>query len=106
MRERELEQQFRLHVKRAGGIALKLVCPGFAGMPDRLVLMPNGHIFLAEIKRPGERARPLQKERHRMLKELGFRVFVIDSPEKEKEAIDEIYSTSVPEVCDRIHKEP
>ena len=42
MREKNIEQKFVKAVKSAGGIAPKLTCPGFDGMPDRLVLMPEG----------------------------------------------------------------
>ena len=85
MRERDIERRFRDLIRKAGGIALKLVCPGFDGMPDRIVLMPGGRIFFAEIKRPGAVPRPLQEARHRMLRDLGFQVFVIDSLELAEE---------------------
>lgn len=85
MRERDIERRFRDLIRKAGGMALKLVCPGFDGMPDRIVLMPGGRIFFAEIKRPGAVPRPLQEARHRMLRDLGFQVFVIDSLELAEE---------------------
>ena len=85
MRERDIERRFRDLIRKAGGVALKLVCPGFDGMPDRIALMPGGHIFFAEIKRPGAVPRPLQEARHRMLRDLGFQVFVIDSLELAEE---------------------
>ncbi|MBP5162939.1 MAG: VRR-NUC domain-containing protein [Spirochaetales bacterium] len=93
MRERDIERQFRDMVKAYGGLALKLVCPGFDGMPDRLILMPEGRVSFAEIKRPGAVPRPLQEARHRMLRNLGFQVFVIDSLEKAKEVTDAIQTT-------------
>ena len=79
MLEKEIEKKFALAVKRAGGIAPKFVSPGFAGMPDRLVLLPDGVIAFAELKAPGQKPRPLQEARHRLLRRLGFRVYVIDS---------------------------
>ena len=48
-------------VKKNSGIALKLVCPSFAGMPDRLILLPDGHIGFAELKAPGKKPRPLHQ---------------------------------------------
>ena len=93
MREREIESRFRDLVRKAGGIALKLVCPGFDGMPDRIVLMPGGRICFAEIKRPGAVPEPLQEARHRMLRSLGFQVFVIDSFELAKEVADAIQTS-------------
>ena len=74
----------------AGGIAPKFVSPSFAGMPDRLILLPDGKFAFAELKAPGESPRPLQKARHRLLRSLGFRVYVIDSVEQIGGMIDEL----------------
>lgn len=90
MRERELEKMFTTEVKKVGGVALKFVSPGFDGMPDRLVLMPGGRTFFVELKRPGEKPRPLQRARHRMLYSFGFAVFVVDSIEKLDEVLNAI----------------
>lgn len=93
MREREIEQTFVKEVRKVGGIAVKLVSPGYDGMPDRLVLMPDGKVFFAELKRPGAKPGPLQKSRHRMLRDLGFTVLVIDDKKGIEEAIHEIQTT-------------
>ena len=67
MIEKQIENKLTMAVKNNGGIALKLVCPSFAGMPDRLILLPDGHIGFAELKAPGKKPRPLQLSRHRPL---------------------------------------
>ena len=78
MRENVIEQKLIKAVKISGGIAPKLVCPGFDGMPDRMVLLPGGHIGFVEVKSPGKESRPLQAARHRLLRSLGFKVYVLD----------------------------
>lgn len=93
MREAEIEKKLVKAVRASGGIALKLSCPGFAGMPDRLILLPDGHVGFAELKAPGKKPRPLQLARHRMLRELGFRVYVIDNPEQIGGMLDELRAT-------------
>ena len=90
MREKQIEQKLTLMVKAAGGIAPKFVSPGFAGMPDRLVLIPNGVFAFAELKAPGKKPRALQLARHEMLRRLGFKVYVIDGTEQIGEMIDEL----------------
>ena len=60
MREKPIEQHLVKAVKNSGGIAPKLVSPGFDGMPDRLVLLPGGKIGFGEVKVPGKEPRPLQ----------------------------------------------
>ena len=49
MNEKQIENKLTMAVKKTGGIAPKLVCPGFAGMPDRLILLPDGHVGFAEL---------------------------------------------------------
>jgi len=90
MREKAIEQKLVSTVRRSGGIAPKLVSPGFDGMPDRMVLMPGGHIAFVEVKAPGEKPRPLQMSRHRLLRRLGFSVYVLDGAEQIGGIIDEI----------------
>ena len=93
MRERQIEQKFVKAVKTAGGIAPKLTSPGFDGMPDRMVLITGGHIGFVEVKAPGEKPRPLQLSRHRLLRRLGFKVYVLDDAEQIGGIIDDIRAT-------------
>ena len=93
MREKNIEHKLTLMVKRHGGIAVKFVSPSFAGMPDRLVLLPDGLIAFVELKAPGKRPRPLQEARHRLLRSLGFKVYVIDRPEQIGGMLDELRTT-------------
>ena len=81
MREKTIEQKLVNTIKNMGGISPKFVSPGFDGMPDRLVLLPGGRLAFVEVKSPGKEPRPLQKARHRLLRQLGFRVFILDSAE-------------------------
>lgn len=90
MREKQIENKLATEAKKLGGIALKFVSPSFDGMPDRLVLMPDGHIAFVELKAPGKKPRPLQLARHRLLRSLGFRVYVIDSVEQIGGMLDEV----------------
>ena len=90
MREKQIENKLTIEAKKLGGIAVKFVSPSFDGMPDRLVLIPDGHIAFVELKAPGKKPRPLQLARHRLLRSLGFRVYVIDSAEQIGGMLDEV----------------
>ena len=92
-REKTIEQKLVQSVKAAGGLCPKLVCPGMAGMPDRLVLLPGGKMGFVEVKAPREKPRPLQVARHRILSWLGFKVFVLDNPEEIEGIVNEIRTT-------------
>lgn len=93
MREKVIEHKLLTEVKKIGGLALKFVSPGYDGVPDRIVLLPGGKIGFVEVKAPGEKPRPLQLARYRLLRRLGFKVFVLDNPQQIGEIIDEIQST-------------
>ena len=82
--EKAVEEYLRSQVKAAGGLALKLVCPGWTGVPDRLILLPGARVYFAETKDLGKRPERRQRYVHGRLRDLGFQVFVPDS----KTAVD------------------
>lgn len=88
--ERTIEQELAARTRAMGGIAPKFTSPGFDGMPDRLVLLPRGRMGFVELKAPGRKPRPLQLARHRLLRRLGFKVFVIDGIEQIDSVLEEI----------------
>ena len=65
-------------VRRAGGFTFKMA-PTHKGLPDRLVILPNGHIALVEMKTPTGRLSPAQAALHRRLAALGAHVVVLRS---------------------------
>ena len=93
LRERDIERKLVAAVKKAGGLALKFVSPGYDGVPDRLVLMPEGRACFVELKAPGQKMRPLQMKRKEMLEGLGFQVYCIDSIDLIGGVLDEIRRT-------------
>ena len=90
MKEKIIEKKLVKAVKEAGGIAPKLICPGFDGMPDRIVLLPGGRMGFVEVKAPGKVPQPLQEARHRMLRMLGYRVYVLDRAEQIIQILEDI----------------
>ena len=54
MLEKTVEEKLVLMVRRMSGMALKLVCPGMDGVPNRLILLPGGHMAFTELKAPGK----------------------------------------------------
>ena len=91
MKESIIENRLRKAVERAGGRCLKFVSPGHTGVPDRIILMPNGKAYFAETKAPGKTERARQEYVQRKLQELGFRTFAsVDSNDKIAAIIAEI----------------
>lgn len=79
MREQQIEIRLKEKVEGIGGLSLKFISPGTAGVPDRLVLLPGKEIYFVELKAPGKQLRPLQIKRKEQIEKLGFKVYVIDS---------------------------
>ena len=93
MLEKNIENKLTTAVEKAGGIATKFVSPSLRGMTDRLVLLPDGVFAFVELKAPGESPRPLQRARHRKLRSLGFKVYVIDGIDGIGGMLHELLST-------------
>lgn len=72
-REKDIEQKLRKAVEAFGGKCLKWVCPGWSGVPDRIVLLPRGRIVFVETKRPkGGKLSRLQSWWAKELVQMGF----------------------------------
>ena len=90
MRESEIEKRLKNAVKMRSRLALKFVSPNFNGVPDRLLLLPEGKAAFAELKATGRKMRSLQIKRKRQLEALGFLVYCIDGIEQIGGVLDEI----------------
>lgn len=93
MLEKYIEQKLISAVKKIGGLCPKFVSPGFDGVPDRLVLLPQGKLAFVELKAKGNKLSALQVRRKRQLKQLGFLVYCIDDVEQIGGILSEIQST-------------
>ena len=88
--EKVLEKSLAKQVQELGGWAIKLPAYLIAGLPDRLLLMPNGRAYFAEVKSTGETPKRLQQVIINKIKKLGFEVFIISDNATLDEAINKI----------------
>ncbi|MEG1659460.1 MAG: VRR-NUC domain-containing protein [Bacteroides sp.] len=74
MAELESKIQARIikRLESEGYYVVKLILTNKNGIPD-LLLLKDGVTSFVEVKRPGEKPRPLQEYRMRELTELGFK---------------------------------
>jgi hypothetical protein len=86
MNEKDIEVYLRDQVKAVGGKAYKFISPGNSGVPDRIVLFPEGRTVFVELKAPGKKPTPLQEAQQKKIRNLGFPVLVIDS----KQGVDNL----------------
>ena len=88
MRERDLELYLIRRVKALGGLCLKFVSPGNAGVPDRIILLPKNDIRFLELKSIFKKPTKLQEFRLQQLRELGFIAGWVNT----KEGVDDFLS--------------
>ena len=75
--EKDVESYFKEELNRRGCLVMKFVSPGLAGVPDRIVLFPAGRVEFVELKRDGEKPRPLQRGVMRLFAMRNVHVHVV-----------------------------
>ena len=88
--EKQLEKKFCNKVKAIGGIAFKFLPTLCAGLPDRIVLLPEGNVYFVEMKREGGKISPVQKIMFEKFQKLGLPVRIISSEKMIEDFIAEV----------------
>ena len=96
MYEKDIESFLTAQVKRLGGICFKFTSPGCAGVPDRIVLLPGGLVCFLEIKRPKQKARPLQEYWLKEIQKRGFLARSVSTRAEIIEVLNDLQTTQLP----------
>lgn len=80
--EKYLERKLVKAVEQVGGMCIKIHNPYYRGLPDRLVIMPDGGTVWVELKTLGKKPTKLQELAHAELRKREQVVYVIDSEAK------------------------
>jgi hypothetical protein len=88
MKEAQIESTVCKHAQKMGLLQYKFTSPGRAGVPDRLLIAPDGTVFMIEFKTPTGRLSALQINEHRRLSEHNMTVYVVDNVAEGKKVID------------------
>jgi hypothetical protein len=86
MRESQIEKKICAVVKEKKGETIKLLSP--KGIPDRLILVPQGKMIFAEIKTPSGNLSPLQSYWLQHLTEMGFEAHCLRSEKELKKMLE------------------
>jgi Holliday junction resolvase-like predicted endonuclease len=76
VRENEVERYLDEQVRKIGGITRKWENRHHAGVPDRIVILPNIIVFV-EVKTENGKLSKLQEREHKRLREAGANVGVV-----------------------------
>jgi len=80
--EGKIKKAFVDAAKKYGLRYINLICTGDDGDPDKIALPPGGVPAFIEFKRlDGGRLSPAQEYKIGVYRRLGYRVFIISSPE-------------------------
>lgn len=82
--ESSIERSIKYYVASKGGMVIKQNADLYKGIPDRLVLMPNGQMFFIEIKDPKGRLSEMQVHWIKILNNINVRAYVVNSLEEFK----------------------
>ena len=80
--EAQIERHLFNEIRKLKGLAYKFTSPGHAGVPDRVILLPNGTTIFVELKREDGKLSSLQIETIRLLQEKNIEVYVLYSKEE------------------------
>jgi len=89
VRESYIEKRVCAYAVLLGWVHYKFSSPGNRGVPDR-ILLRKGRIIFIEFKATGKKPTKLQYYIHKIIRKLGFKVYVVDDIEAGKMLLDEI----------------
>lgn len=87
MLESTIESHLRKGVERLGGMALKFVSPGNAGVPDRIVLL-HGRVWFVELKTKTGRLTTLQRVIQQRIRDQGLPVVTLYGVDQVEEFLE------------------
>lgn len=89
MRESYIEKKVCDYAVTLGWVHYKFSSPGNKGVPDR-ILLRKGRIIFIEFKATGKEPTKLQFYIHKIIRRLGFKVYVVDDIEVGKLLLNQI----------------
>lgn len=87
MLEKEIEKFLIKEIKKLGGLCYKWVSPGSAGVPDRIVLLPNRPVMFVELKTDKGKLSRLQEVQIKKLRTINDQVYILYGLKDVKEFI-------------------
>ena len=77
MLEREIEKRLGAELRKRGCLYYKFVSPGAPGVPDRMVIAPDGRVYFIELKTSSGRLSAQQRVQIEKIRRHGVAVEVV-----------------------------
>jgi len=97
--ETAIENYLHRQVAKAGGQHRRVAWVGRRNAPDDLIAIPGLFPFFVECKAPGETPRSGQLREHERLRRMGFKVFVVSTPEEVDKLLADVTGANNEHAC-------
>ena len=95
MLEKEIEKRMTREIKKRGGLCYKFTSPGNPGVPDRIVITPEGRIIFVELKTEIGRLAAIQRWQVDEMKKRGVEVRIVKGRDDAEAFIEEVMPNGV-----------
>jgi hypothetical protein len=91
MKESYIEKQLEKMVREKGGLCFKFVSPGSPGVPDRIVITPDGRTIFVELKAETGSLQKIQQWQIERMRKCGADVRVVRGLQEAKDFVTEVF---------------
>lgn len=95
MREATIEARLVREVRKLGGLCYKFTSPGNPGVPDRIVILPDGRTIYVELKTEIGRLAKIQQWQLEEMRKRGADVRVLKGMKQVTDFLEEVRSGAI-----------
>lgn len=88
MLEKEIENKVKLYAYSKNWLMYKWTSPSRIGVPDDILISPQGKVIFMEFKQLGKKPTVMQEREHNRIRNNNAEVYVVDSVELGRGIID------------------
>lgn len=94
MKESEIEKRLVKMVRENGGLCYKFVSPSNPGVPDRIVIIPDGRTIYVELKQEMGSLQRIQQWQIEEMQKRGCDVRVLKGLQAVKDFVKEVFENA------------
>ena len=95
MLEKKIERRMVQAVKERGGLCYKFISPSNPGVPDRIIITPNGRVVFVELKTEIGKLANIQKWQISEMRKRGADVRVVKGWPAVKALLEEVLPSGI-----------
>ena len=95
MLEKDIEKRMVLEIKKRGGLCYKFTSPSNPGVPDRIVITPEGKVIFVELKTEIGRLAKIQRWQVSEMQKRGADVRIVKGWDAVKAFIEEVMPNGI-----------